>query len=183
VSKDLKGKDANRDPITGEPGSHPVGTGLGAAAGGMAAGAAAGAVAGPAGAVAGAAIGAVAGGLAGHAAGEAIDPTVEDSYWRGTFSRETYYVSGMSYDDYGPAYRTGYQGRSQYAGRKFEDVERDLESNYNRGKGNSKLSWDHAKHAVRAAWDRIAHQTRSTDAPVKPAPMGKGWSKSSQQDD
>ena len=25
------GKDANRDPITGTPGSHPVGTGLGAA--------------------------------------------------------------------------------------------------------------------------------------------------------
>ena len=34
-------RDANRDPLTGEPGSHPVGTGLGAAAGGMAAGAAA----------------------------------------------------------------------------------------------------------------------------------------------
>src|SRR3954467_12307394 len=30
--------DMNRDPITGAPGAHPVGTGLGAAAGGMAAG-------------------------------------------------------------------------------------------------------------------------------------------------
>ena len=41
--KDDKRKtpEANRDPITGAPGSHPVGTGLGAAAGGMAAGAAA----------------------------------------------------------------------------------------------------------------------------------------------
>ena len=28
------GTDANRDPLTGAPGSHPVGTGLGAAAGG-----------------------------------------------------------------------------------------------------------------------------------------------------
>ena len=27
--------DANRDPITGEPGSHPVGTGVGAVAGGF----------------------------------------------------------------------------------------------------------------------------------------------------
>ena len=34
-----RGKDLNEDPITGEPGSHPVGTGLGAA-GGAAAGAA-----------------------------------------------------------------------------------------------------------------------------------------------
>ena len=39
-------RDANLDPITHEPGAHPVGTGLGAAAGGMAAGAA-----GPAGSV------------------------------------------------------------------------------------------------------------------------------------
>ena len=34
-----KTPDANRDPITGTPGSHPVGTGIGAAAGGIAAGA------------------------------------------------------------------------------------------------------------------------------------------------
>ena len=38
----------NRDPITGEPGSHPVSTGAGAVVGG-AAGAAAGSVAGPVG--------------------------------------------------------------------------------------------------------------------------------------
>ncbi|MDB5965458.1 MAG: hypothetical protein JWQ72_1958, partial [Polaromonas sp.] len=35
--------DLNLDPISKEPGAHPVGTGLGAVAGGMAAGAAAGA--------------------------------------------------------------------------------------------------------------------------------------------
>ncbi len=54
---------ANRDPITGAPGAHPLGTGIGAAAGGIAAGAAIGAVAGPVGALAGAVVGAVAGGL------------------------------------------------------------------------------------------------------------------------
>ena len=37
--------DANRDPITNEPGAHPVGTGLGAALGGAAAGVATGAFA------------------------------------------------------------------------------------------------------------------------------------------
>ena len=52
--------DKNQDPISGEPGSHPVGTGIGAALGG--AGAAAGIVAGPAGAVVGAMAGAIAGG-------------------------------------------------------------------------------------------------------------------------
>src|SRR6185295_3784278 len=75
----------NRDPISGAPGAHPVGTGLGAAAGGMAAGAAAGTVAGPVGTVIGAAIGAVAGGLAGKGVAEMIDPTVEEAYWRETY--------------------------------------------------------------------------------------------------
>lgn len=68
-------QDANRDPITGEPRSHPVGTGLGAAAGGAAAGAAVGTVAGPVGTGIGAAVGAIAGGLGGKAAAEHFNPT------------------------------------------------------------------------------------------------------------
>ena len=72
----LSGGSTNRDPITGEPGAHPVGTGVGAAAGGIAAGAAVGSVAGPVGTVVGAAVGAVAGGLAGKGVAEKVDPTV-----------------------------------------------------------------------------------------------------------
>ena len=68
---------ANRDPITGTPGAHPVGTGVGALAGGAAAGAAVGTVAGPVGTAIGAAVGAVAGGLAGKGVAEEIDPTVD----------------------------------------------------------------------------------------------------------
>ncbi|CAN5487748.1 hypothetical protein BH09PSE5_BH09PSE5_37720 [soil metagenome] len=65
----------NRDPISGEPGAHPVGTGLGAAAGGMAAGAAVGTMAGPVGTAIGAAVGAIVGGLAGKGVAEKVDPT------------------------------------------------------------------------------------------------------------
>ena len=72
----VTGGTENRDPITGTPGAHPVGTGVGAAAGGIAAGAAAGSVAGPVGTVVGAAVGAVAGGLAGKGVAEKVDPTV-----------------------------------------------------------------------------------------------------------
>ena len=152
-------KDANRDPLTGAPGAHPVGTGLGAAAGGMAAGAAAGTVAGPVGTLVGAAAGAVVGGLAGKAAGEALDPTAEDAYWQKSYSNESYYQPGLGYDDYAPAYRTGYQGRAKYAGRKFDDVERELEAGYNSSRGSSKLGWDKARHASRAAWDRVERGT------------------------
>lgn len=61
---------ANRDPLTNEPGAHPVGTGLGAAIGGAATGVAVGAMAGPIGAAVGGVVGAVAGGL--YARGEPI---------------------------------------------------------------------------------------------------------------
>ena len=83
-------KELNADPITGEPGSHPLGTGLGAV-GGAAAGAAVGSVGGPLGTLVGGAVGAVVGGLAGSAVGEAIDPTVEDAYWRENYINQPYY--------------------------------------------------------------------------------------------
>src|SRR3954469_21720548 len=120
-------KHLNRDPITGAPGAHPVGTGLGAAAGGMAAGAAAGAVGGPIGAVAGAAVGAVVGGLAGKRVAENIDPTIEEAYWRENYRNRPYATkSDYTYDDYGPAYMYGVDNYSRYPGKSFDQVEGDL---------------------------------------------------------
>src|SRR4051794_39583484 len=104
----VTGGSANRDPISGEPGAHPVGTGIGAAAAGAAAGAAGGAVGGPVGAVAGAVVGAVAGGLAGKGVAESIDPTVEDAYWRENYASRPYHDASTSYDEYAPAYRYGW---------------------------------------------------------------------------
>ena len=151
-----KTPDANRDPITGAPGSHPVGTGVGAAAGGMAAGAAAGTLAaGPIGTAVGAAVGAVAGGLAGKAVAEHFDPTVEDNYWRENYQSQPYYQKGMTYDDYEPAYKLGYESRSRYGSANFDDVDNDLMRDYENRRGKSRLSWDHAKHAARSAWDRV----------------------------
>jgi hypothetical protein len=152
--------DANRDPITGAPGAHPVGTGVGAAAGGIAAGAAAGTVVGPVGTVIGAAVGAVLGGLAGKGAAEMIDPTVEDAYWRENHVKQPYYSKDYSYDAYAPAYRTGYEGRVKYDGRAFDDIETDLEADYKRH--NGKLDWIDVKDATRNAWDRV--DTRVRDA-------------------
>ena len=149
-------KDRNLDPITKAPGSHPVGTGMGAAAGG-AAGAAVGAVAGPVGVLAGAAVGAVVGGLAGKGVAEGFNPTEEEAHWRTQYVHESYYDKGRSYDDYAPAYRTGYEGRGLYAGERFEDVEPRLENDFIAGRGPSTLEWAQARHASRAAWDRVDH--------------------------
>ena len=146
----------NPDPITGAPGSHPVGTGVGAVAGGIAAGAAAGTVAGPIGTAVGAAVGAIAGGLAGKGIAEMIDPTAEDAYWRDNYSTRPYITSGASYDDYGPAYRYGVDAYSRYPGRAFDDVESELSRDWNRAKGKSKLEWERAKSATRDSWQRVS---------------------------
>lgn len=149
-----KDKSRNPDPITGAPGSHPVGTGLGAAAGGAAAGAAAGTVAGPAGTLAGAAIGAIVGGLAGKGVAEAVNPTAEQAYWRENHSRQPY-AKGRPYDDYAPAYQTGYEGYSKYGenGGSFEEREAELRKDYEARR--PKVGWDDARPASRAAWDRL----------------------------
>ncbi|MBC7434432.1 MAG: PA2169 family four-helix-bundle protein [Bdellovibrionales bacterium] len=150
----------NRDPISNEPGAHPIGTGLGAAAGGAVAGAAAGALAGPAGALVGAIAGAVVGGLGGKAAAEAVNPTAEEAYWRGTFRNESYYEQGRTFDDYGPAYRLGWGGRDSYSG-DFDAVEPSLAADWETRRDGSSLSWPQARAATRAAWNRI-DQSQST---------------------
>jgi len=145
--------DANRDPITGTPGAHPVGTGVGTT-GGALAGAAAGALAGPVGAIVGLVAGGVAGGLGGKAVAETVNPTVEDAYWRNAYNREAYYEPGRSYDDYRPAYAMGWSGRAS-RNDDFDTLEPTLATEWASARGDSTLDWDNARPAARAAWDRV----------------------------
>lgn len=145
----------NRDPITGMPGAHPIGTGVGAVGGG-AGGAAIGSITGPVGAAVGLVAGAVAGGLAGKGIAEKMDPTAEDAYWKTNYSKRSYVDKSMAYELYGSAYRTGYEGYALYPGKKYEEVEADLQRNYEKLRGNSILVWDKAKHATRDAWQRVS---------------------------
>jgi uncharacterized protein (TIGR02284 family) len=169
--------DLNLDPISKEPGSHPIGTGLGAAAGGAAAGAAAGLVGGPVGAVAGAVIGAVAGGMGGHAAAEAVNPTAEETHWRENYHREPYYQSGRSFDDYAPAYRLGVNGYNESNGN-FDESESRLETSWENSRGGSSLSWPEASAASRAAWDRASSQRNAGGAQYQSTDDGRSMSSS-----
>ena len=155
MSNDTTKTGANRDPLTGAPGAHPVGTAAGAVAGGIATGAAVGTVAGPIGTAIGAAVGAVVGGLAGKGIAEQIDPTREDAYWRDNYSSRPY-ASGASYDDYGPAYSYGVNSYSKYPGRSFDDVESDLSRDWDRARGQSSLGWERAKLATKDAFNRVS---------------------------
>lgn len=169
-SRPNKGEDTNPDPLTGEHGSHPIGTGVGAALGGAAAGAAAGAIAGPLGTVAGAVIGGVAGGLAGKSVAEQIDPTVESAYWQQNYRTRPYYRDDVEYEVYEPAYRYGWESRSKYPDRDFDDVASELEKDWEtyRADDPRSLEWEQAHPATRDAWLRIDEQSRKEPRAQKP---------------
>ena len=164
-----KDHDFNLDPITKEPGAHPVGTGVGAAIGGAAAGAVAGTFAGPAGALVGAVAGAFAGGLGGKAAAESVNPTADEAYWANNYSGELYYEAGRPFDDYAPAYRLGAKARTDYVG-SFEQAEIRLASHWETQKDKSLLTWQQARAATFAAWERAG--SHSVTAPVVLAEPG-----------
>lgn len=164
------------DPLSGEPGAHPVAAGVGAAVGGTvagaalgaagvntAAGAALGAAAGPVGAVVGAVAGGILGGLAGKRVAESTHPLMaqedtywpaEDAYWEKHFRSCPYFRPGESYDDYRPAFRCGWDARVRYPGRPFEDFENELAGDWEVVRGSSPLSWHRARLAARDAWER-----------------------------
>ena len=157
TTKTTDSNPSNRDPLTKEPGSHPVGTGLGSA-GGAAAGVAIGAaIGGPVGALVGGTIGAVAGGAAGHGVGEAVNPTVEGAYWSENFKSRPYYREGLSYGDYEPAYRYGWErgASAENRGRKFEEIEGDLQKGWENAMAATYRPWAETRGATRDAWDRV----------------------------
>lgn len=143
--------------------SRPVATGIGAVvggaaggiAGGAAAGAAVGGMTGPVGAAVGAVVGAVAGALAGKGIAEAIDPVAEDAYWRDNYASRPY-ASGLSYDEYRPAYGYGVEAYKRYPDRSFEDVEPELRRDWISRRGSSSLEWERAKQATQDAWNRVS---------------------------
>jgi len=151
----------NPDPITDEPGAHPIGTGIGAA-GGAVTGAAAGSVAGPIGTAVGGVVGAVIGGLAGKGAAEAVNPTAEDAYWADAYQREPYFAQGYTYDDYALAYRAGYQSvRDGIVD--WNDARSDWERRWEAERAESRLGWTQAEPAVKAAWERANRSYKQTN--------------------
>lgn len=157
--------DMNRDPITDEPGSHPVSTGVGSA-GGAAAGALVGGMFGPIGMLIGGGIGAVAGGSAGHAIGEKIDPTGEIEYWREQYPSRDYYNPDHDFErDLVPAYRYGWEARSANPDRNWDDkFEAEIKEAWKDFKEDSFLPWELAHPAVQDAWSRTDNTYRAYHA-------------------
>ncbi|RYY82186.1 MAG: hypothetical protein EOO24_40850 [Comamonadaceae bacterium] len=80
-----------------------------------------------------------------------INPTAEDAHWQQSFRAEPYYRPGLGYDDYGPAYRVGYTAPLRRSGG-WDEQQPELQVDWDRVKGRSKLSWTEAREAIHAAW-------------------------------
>lgn len=139
----------NPDPITDQPGSHPIETGIGAVLGGVASGLAVGAVGGPVGALIGGIVGgAVGGGLAGKGVGELIDPTTEDNWIREAFGGGKADQSPEMIAAHRRAFRYGLVAQERFPGRMFRDAEAEL-----------RRGWEDVGEA--APWARVYDSVRA----------------------
>lgn len=80
----------------------------------------------------------------------------DDQHWRQSHASRPYYQSGRNYDEYRPAYLYGTDAAHRYQGRRWEDVEGDLETGWSEARGTSRSTWQEMKDAVRDAWDRVS---------------------------
>ena len=87
----------------------------------------------------------------------------EEAYWREHHAKQAYAKKELSYDDYAAAYRMGYEGFHNYPGKAYEEIEDDLALNYQRTNAGAALPWDHARHAVRAAWAKLSQDVAPRD--------------------
>ena len=79
-----------------------------------------------------------------------------DRYYGEQYSKAAYYRNDFDFQDYRPAYRYGTQARSLSATSAWDaDTESRLEQGWERAKGESRLSWQEAKEAVKDAWHRV----------------------------
>ena len=84
-----------------------------------------------------------------------IDAVREDAYWQGVFRSADYYRAGFDYEDYAPAYYNNNTNNTQYGG-EWDDAENSLWANWERIKGDSRLTYEYAGLAMRAAWERMS---------------------------
>lgn len=99
-------------------------------------------------------------------------PLSEAEYWRDACPREPYHDPARSAGDYGPAYELGWVSYQLYGG-PFDVAERVVANDWLVRKGVSALSWEEARPAVRAAWQRAENaRSYATDGSAGAARMG-----------
>lgn len=136
-----------KDHVLGAGGSAVIVGAVGATLGGMLAGSPGLAL----GAVAGTALGA----LAGHKAAEAADKRGNLGHFEQIYHAMPYYVSGMTWDDYAPAYRYALDTYVTRGAMPIEQVRAALVTEWPRARGGSRLQWPQVEPALAHAWREL----------------------------
>lgn len=80
------------------------------------------------------------------------DPTKEEASWSEYHEKQSSTKPGQKFEQYAPTYRTAY-----------EEIENDLALDYEKHRIGSALPWDHARHAVHAAWAKLSNDIGPRD--------------------
>jgi hypothetical protein len=83
------------------------------------------------------------------------DWAVEEAWWRENYASRPYVRADLPFDFYSPAFRYGYESANRYRGRKWEEVESELEGGWDSVRGSSRSTWQEIKDAVKDAWNHI----------------------------
>ena len=86
---------------------------------------------------------------------KAVNPTAEAAHWQQAHATQPYARSEFGYEEYAPAYQLGYNSRGRYQTQSFDTLQDEMKGEWERNRGGSRLSWDDAMPAARAAWHRV----------------------------
>jgi hypothetical protein len=141
--------DPKRESVVGPTGGAVAGSVAGATIGVV--------LGGPLGLVVGAAAGAVTGAVVGKKIDTELEPQVlheegDIDYLRENYYKMPYYINGMGWEDYDPAYRYAIDTYTSAKNKRFEDAEPDLARNWEAQKEGSRLTWAGAYGPVRHIW-------------------------------
>ncbi len=88
--------------------------------------------------------------------------TDEERYWRDSYGTRPY-ARGRTFEQLSGGYRFGTEAASRYPGRSWNDIESDLQGDWNTYHYRGESTWEQIKDAVRDAWDRVTgRQSRTT---------------------
>lgn len=88
----------------------------------------------------------------------------EEEYWRKNHQAQPFAKKEYTFEQYAPAYRTGVNAYHKYPDREFEDFLDEVALDYEREDPGSPIPWDHARHAVRAAWAKLSNEVTPLDS-------------------
>ena len=86
---------------------------------------------------------------------ENIDPTVEANYWRDFYAEQPYYSESYSYEDYEPAYRSGWESFDSTSQLDWKERESLAKERWESEGGATTMQWDQARLAAEDAYGRI----------------------------